>query len=196
MNNRGVYEDIAYLLFLVPFAASAVYAVSLWAGQGFSPILPESVYLTVTRSPALFLLGGFAVMLGIVAEVSIEQVERRSQTVASLSRRLQRLGVSSLVFATLAAWYANGFTLDFGRVVADVLVGRFNIVFPALLFLLSFLIATPLRLQRVVQPKGLAIMALLLVPVVLYEIGKRNADLGLAVAFVLLLAGGAILSRY
>ena len=196
MNRKGVYEDISFLLFLVPFAASAVYAISLWVGQGISPILPVSVYLNVTRSPTLFLLGSFSVMLVIILEVSIEQAERRLATAVSLSRRLQRLGVASLILATLTAWYANAFTINLGVVAAVVMAGRFNIVFPALLFLLSFLIATPLKLQRVLQPRGLAIIALLLVPVVLYEVGKRNADVGLAISFLLIIIGGVTLSRY
>ena len=154
------------------------------------------MYLTVTRNPTLFLLGSFAVMLGTIIEVSTEQAEKRIETVVALSRRLQWLGAASLVLASLMAWYANAFTLDLGAVGADVLIGRFNIVFPAFLFLLSFLIATPIRLERILEPKTMAIILLLLVPVTLYEVGTRNTDIGLAISFALLIVGGILLSRY
>ncbi len=189
-------EDVSFLLFFVPFVASGVYAIVLWAGQGISPILPVRVFLSVTRSPTLFLFGSFAVMLGTILEVSAEQVEKRAETVISLSRRLQRVAGASLILAILMAWYANSFTLDFGAVGNDLLLGRFNLVFPALLFVLSFLIATPISLRKILRPKSIAIIALLLVPVFLYEVGKRNADIGLAISFLLLILGGVVLSRY
>ncbi len=196
MNRNAIIEDVSFLLFFVPLIATGVYAIILWVGQGVSAILPVSVFLNVTRNPTLFLFGSFSVMLGTILEVSSEQGEKRAETVISVSRRLQRLAEASLILAILMSWYANSFTFDLGAVGADLLIGRFNLVFPALLFLLSFLIATPISLAKILRPKSIAIIALLLVPVFLFAVGKRNPDIGLAIAFLLLIFGGVVLSKY
>jgi hypothetical protein len=58
-----------------------------------------------------------------------------------------------------------------------------------MLVLLSYLVSAQFRLASVTSRNVLAVIAMLLVPVSLYEIGKRALFLGLFVAFILLLAG-------
>src|SRR5438094_8030832 len=99
MNRKEMYEDVSSLLLLVPFLAPALYALYLWAVQGFSSYLPEQVYLGVTRNPALFLLGILAIILSTVMEVSSEARARRSERVLVLSNRPHKLEAASFVLA-------------------------------------------------------------------------------------------------
>ncbi len=188
MSTRGRAEDISALLYLAPFVASGVYGLVLWVQEGISAILPSSVYLTVTRDPILFMLGTLAVLLGVMVEVNgTDQAARRSR-LASIGSTLQSMAAASLILVLLSAWYANGFT-DLGGAAADFIVGRYGIVFPAMLVLLSYLISAQFRLSSLRRRKSLAVIVLLLVPVSLYEIGKRALFVGLLIAFLLLLAG-------
>ncbi|HLQ03475.1 MAG TPA: hypothetical protein VK114_01645 [Nitrososphaerales archaeon] len=194
MNRKEMYEDGSFLLLLVPFSAAALYALYLWAVQGFSYFLPEQVYLGVTRNPDLFLLGILGIILSTVMEVSSEERARRSERVLLLSKRLQKLAAASLVLAIITAWYANGFSPDLSRTGADLFTGRYTIVFPALLVLLSFLIVTPINLRSLAQAKTVAIILLLAVPVVINEVGKRNTLLGLGGSLILTILAAVMLS--
>src|SRR3989475_6996423 len=194
MNRKEVSEDVSSLLLLVPFLAAAFYALYLWAVQGFSTYLPEQVYLGVTRNPDLFLLGILAIVLSTVMEVSSVERARRGERVLQLSKRLQKLAVASFLPAIITAWYANGFSPDLGGTGADLFAGRYTIVFPALLVLLSFLIVTPFSLRSLTQTKTAAIILLLAVPVVIDEVGKRNILLGLGGSLLLTILAAAMLS--
>jgi len=194
MNRKEMYEDVSSLLLLVPFFAPAIYALYLWAVGGFSYYLPEQVFLGVTRNPDLFLLGILAIILSTVMEVSSVERARRSERVLQLSKRLQKLAVASFLLAILTAWYANGFSPDLGGTGADLFAGRYTIVFPALLVLLSFLIVTPVSLKSLAQAKTVAIILLLAVPVVIDEVGKRSILLGLGGSLLLTILAAVMLS--
>ena len=178
-------------MYLVPFVAAVVYGLALWAETGISLTLPSSVYLTVTRDPYLFMLGSLAVMLGIIVEVNGTEQQARPAKLSSLGNTMQSLAVASLILVLFFAWYANGFT-DLSGMASDFIVGRYGLVFPAILLLLSYLISSQIRLAALFNRKGLALIAILLVPVPLYELGKRNVLAGLVVA-LLLLVGGLVL---
>jgi hypothetical protein len=188
MSSRGRYEDLSTLLYMLPFAASGVYGLVLWVQSGISATLPTSVYLTVTRDPILFMVGTLSVLLGLMVEINSTEVSARRLRLQSMGGTLQSMAAASLILVLLAAWYSNGFT-DLGGAATDFVIGRYGIVFPAMLVLLSYLISAQFRLASVASQKGLAVIAMLLVPVSLYEVGKRNLFLGLFIAFVLLLAG-------
>ena len=188
MSFRGRTEDISTLLYSVPFLASAVYGLALWVQGGLSAILPSSVYLTVTRDPILFIVGSVSVMLGVLVEVNGADPSVRPAKVISLSNTLQTIAVASLILVLLSAWYANGFT-DLTGAATDFIVGRYGLVFPAMLVLLSYLISARLGLSSLTSRKSLAIIAMLLVPVSLYEVGRRVLVVGLVISLVLLLLG-------
>jgi hypothetical protein len=188
MSRRGYSDDLPALLYLVPFAASGVYGVFLWVKSGVSVLLPSSVYLSVTRDPILFTLGSLAVLLGVVLEVIWTDPLNRVGKIASVSNTLQSMALASLVLAFIADLYANGF-LDISGTATDFVVGRYALVFPAMLVLLSYLLRAQFRFQSLRSPKTLGIIALLLVPASLYVLGKRQTAVGLGVAFVLLLVG-------
>ena len=191
MSIRERYEDVSTLLYLVPIVVPIVYALVLWVQSGLSPVLPSSVYLTVTRDPILFIGVSLAVMLGVLIEVNETEPPARAAKVASLGGTLQSIAVASLVIVLISALYANGFT-DITGAATDFIIGRYGIVFPAALVLLSYLMTVQFKLPGVTKTQILAAISLFLVPASLYELGKRETALGVGVAFVLLVAGLAL----
>jgi hypothetical protein len=191
MSMRGRYEDVSTLLYLVPIVVPIIYALVLWVQSGISPVLPSSVYLTVTRDPILFIGASLAVMLGVLIEVNGTEPAARAAKVASLGGTLQSIAVASLVIVLISALYANGFT-DITGAATDFIIGRYGIVFPAALVLLSYLMTVQFKLPGVTKMQILAAISLFLVPASLYELGRRETALGVGVAFVLLVAGLAL----
>jgi len=191
MSTRGRYEDVSTLLYLVPIVVPIIYALVLWVQGGISPLLPSSVYLSVTRDPILFIVASLAVMLGIIIEVNGTEPQARLAKLASLGGTLQSIAIASLVVVLIGALYANGFT-DITGAATDFVIGRYGIVFPAALVLLSYLLTVQFKLPGVTKWQISAAIALLLVPASLYEIGKRATALGIIIAFVLLVIGLAL----
>ena len=188
MSSRGRYEDLSTLLYLVPFLGAFGYAIALWVQSGASALLPTQVYLTVTRDPTLFIVGSLAILLGVMIEVNSTEAAGRPSKLLSLGETLQSIAVASLVIVILSAWYANGFT-NLGGAATDFIVGRYGLVFPAMMVLFSYLLTIKVRLESITNRNFVALVALLLVPASLYEIGKRQLALGVGVAFVLLIVG-------
>lgn len=188
MSSRGRYEDAAAILYLVPFVLSGVYGLFLWVQNGLTAILPSSVYLTVTRDPYVFMAGSVAIFAGVVLDVSGADRGARRAKVASVGSTLQSVAIASLVLVIIAALYANGFS-NVGGTASDFIVGRYGIVFPAMMILLSYLITGQFRFSGLVSRKFIGLIALLLVPVSVYELGRRDITVGLALAFVLLVIG-------
>ncbi len=185
--------DLAFLLYATPFILNFAYALYLWAGVGISAILPQLVFLQVTQSSYVFLLGFAAVVLGAVLDYNAAAPERRRSALLSLSKRLQGIAVLSIVLALIAAWYAAGF--DVGGTFFNLLDGRYPLVFPALLVFLSFVILPAVRLQGANLKNLLVVVLLIGSPLALYELGKRNTIAGLGVGLVLLLLAAFLLVR-
>lgn len=188
MSSSGRYGDASAVLYLVPFVVSGAYGLYLWARAGISLVLPSSVYLTVTRDPYVFMAGSIAIMLAVVLDLSGTEQSQRKARLSSLGGTLQSIAVASLVLAVVGAFYANGF-LNVTGAADDFIVGRYGLVFPAVMVLLSFLITVQFNFSSLRSPKVIGIVALLLVPASIYEIGKRQLGLGMGIAFVLMLAG-------
>lgn len=185
-------DDISTLLYVVPFAVSAIYALVTWAGEGLTYFLPSTVYLDVTRSPYVFAVGAFAVFAGVALELRGTVPEKRGAKLHALGSTLQTIAASSFVLAIICALYANGFTgvLNAG---SDIIVGRYALVFPAMLVLMSYLITARFNFASLGSRAVIGIILLLLVPVSLRELGKRNIMIGLAGAFVLIILGIGVL---
>jgi len=188
MSSRGKYEDVSTLLYLVPFIASGAYGLYLWFSSGITAILPSSAYLEVTRDPYVFLAGTFAVLLGLILDLSGTELQGRRERLVWTSGFLQKTAVACFLLSLLMAWYSNGF-LDVAGAADDFVVGRYAIVFPALLFLFSYLVNPTLKLGDARNNKFLGFLAMLAVPAVVYEVGKRNTVVGLASATVFLVIG-------
>ncbi|MDA4126539.1 MAG: hypothetical protein OK452_04960 [Thaumarchaeota archaeon] len=191
MATRGYAEDVSTLLFLVPFLASGIYGLVLWVQSGISVVLPSSVYLTVTRDPVLFIIGSLSIMLGVMIEVTSADPSTRQAKLASLGNNLQSIAIASLILVVVSALYANGF-LDLSGAATDFIVGRYGLVFPAMLVLLSYLLTARFKWVSLMNRKVYAVIALLLVPASIYELGKRQPALGLGGALILLIVGVAL----
>ncbi|HUI85744.1 MAG TPA: hypothetical protein VLY21_01145 [Nitrososphaerales archaeon] len=187
MNRAEAYEDLSTVLFLVPFLVAGVYAIVLWVGKGFSALLPTDVYLTVTRDPYVFLIGSFAVFGAVYVDVRSQAVADRPKRLTVLSGTLQKVAAASFILALLCALYAN--LTNPSNTVLDFIVGRYSLVFPALLVLLSYLIVIPLNSGDFGRRRLLGIVVMLLVPVTIYEVGKRDSLVGIGIGFILLIAG-------
>jgi hypothetical protein len=185
------YGDVALLLYAAPFILNFVYALYLWFGVGFSAIMPQLVYLEVTQSPYVFFAGFAAVTLAVVIDFDSEPPGSRKSATVVLSKRLQLIALVSVVLAFLSAWYSAGG--DLGTGVLNLVDGRYPLVFPAVLVLLSFLILPSVRLQGA-NPKNLLVILLLIAsPAALYELGKRSTVAGLGGGLILLLAAAFLL---
>lgn len=191
MSSSERYGDASALLYLVPFVLSGVYGLYLWARAGVSLVLPSSVYLTVTRDPYVFMAGSVAIMLGVVLDMRGTEQGQRKAKLASLGNTLQSVAIASLVLVLVSAFYANGF-INVAGAAGDFMVGRYGLVFPAVMVLLSYLVTSQFNLSALADRKVVGIVALLLVPASVYEIGKRQVALGLGLAFVLLVLGLAV----
>jgi hypothetical protein len=185
------YGDVALLLYAAPFILNFVYALYLWFGEGFSAIMPQIVYLEVTQSPYIFLVGIAAVAQAVVIDFDSEAPNARKSATATLSRRLQIIALVSVVLAFIAAWYSAGG--DLGTGVLNLVDGRYPLVFPAVLVFFSFLILPSVRLQGANRKNLLIVVLLIASPVALYELGKRSSIAGLGIGLVLLLVAAFLL---
>ena len=190
MSKKTTSDDVAVLLYMAPFIASGVYGIYLGVTGGVSHLLSSSVYLDVTRDPIIFLIGTLGVGLGVVMEVYSTGVESRRAKMGSISGTLQVIAAASFILALICALYANGGSIS--GTASDFISGRFSILFPILMVGFSYLLVIPLNVGDVESPAFLGFISMLLVPVAIHEIGKRNSVAGLSVALVLIAIGAAL----
>lgn len=187
MSAKTNTDDLSVLLYMVPFIASGAYAIYLGVSGGVAYLLSSTVYLTVTRDPYVFLAGTLCVTLGAVLEVSAAAPADRRTRLASVSDTLQIIAVTSLVLSIICAIYANGANLSGSA--ADFIDGRYSILFPLIMVCMSYLMVIPLSTAVFSKPAFLGVVALILVPVSLHEVGKRSSLAGLVVTFILIVVG-------
>lgn len=183
--------DIAVLLYAAPFIINFLYAIYLWAGAGFSAILPQLVYLEVTQNPYVFLLGFAAVSGAAMIDFDSSTVEARRSSLVSLSKRLQWIAALSFILACLAALYSAAGNP--ANMAYNLLDGRYPLIFPAVLLLLSFAILPTFRFQRANTRNGIVLLLLFASPVALYEVGKRSVVAGLGVGLILVLVAAYLM---
>lgn len=192
MKRSELYQDLAMLLFLLPFILPAVYALYLWSSYGLSPFLPSQVYLQVTRDPYVFMVGMFSVIVGSLIEVSSFPPEERDQRIVQLSSNLQKIALASFLLALLVSWYSNHFT-DVSGTFLDFLAGRFNVLFPSFLVFFSFILVTPFSVSWIRNRYFISSLLLVLIPPVLY-IGRHHPAFSFSVSLLLLISAVAIFS--
>jgi hypothetical protein len=185
ISSKERREDVSFLLLLVPFAVSGLYGLVLWVITGVSAILPPVVFLQVTESPYVFLIGFAAVLGGVVLDVVTQDPRSRKATLTADSNRIQILAVVALVLALLFAWYSAGF--DPGAAAAELLQGRYTIIFPVLLIAFSFVMLPSVTLSRNQVTYLVFIILFLAIPLSIDELGKRSFVLGMGLGVVLLI---------
>jgi hypothetical protein len=152
------------------------------------------VYLEVARDPYVFILGSLAVMAGVIVEVTSGTPTDLQARVREAGNDLQTIAVASLLLSIIGALYANKF-VHVSDAVTDLIVGRYAVVFPTLMVLLSYLITVKVRLDVIRSDTFLGIVSMLLVPAVVYEVGKRYDALGFGLGLVFAIAGVYFLTR-
>ena len=176
------------ILYLVPFIASGAYGLYLWVRNGLTGILPTNVYLGVTRDPYVFVIGSLAVFLGVILDASSSDISRRRMKIKSVSDNLQSLALMCLVLSLIGAFYANGFS-DLTDSITDFVVGRYSIVFPTVLVVLSYLLTIKVSVDSLFNTKFIAVVLLILSPAAVYELGRRNEAVGVGAGLVLVIIG-------
>jgi hypothetical protein len=194
MSRKDFREDVPTLLYLFPFILNGLYGIYLWAKSGPSADLTNTVYLTVTRDPYVFAAGTLAVLLGAVVEVSWTELAGREAKAKSVATTLQIIALASVILALFSAWYFNGFRHISGT-VNDFIVGRFSIVFPSFMVLMSYLMTVRVKTEALLDSKVLGVIAMVLAPAAVYEIGKHYTSVGLTVALILILVGAFMFLR-
>jgi len=185
------YGDVALLLYATPFILNFAYALYVWTGVGLSAVMPSLVYLEVTQSPYVFLVGFAAIALAVVLDFDSEAANARKGATLTLSRRLQLIALVSFILAFISAWYSAGG--DLGNGVLNMVDGRYPLIFPALLVFFSYMILPSVKLQGANLKNLGTIVLLILSPLSVYELGKHNTIAGLGVGLILVLAAAFLL---
>ena len=145
LQRAETTENISFILYLVPLISSTIYAISLWTSEGLSSTLPETVYLSVTKDPYLFLIGFLAICCAVLIEVFGSSKESRLSRIETNSKQIQILAVISFSAAVLSVWSTIGYSFDISRTLQILLAGRYALIFPLMLFILAFLLNTSLK---------------------------------------------------
>ena len=145
LQKAETTENISFILYLVPLISSTIYAISLWTSEGLSLTLPETVYLSVTKDPYLFLIGFLAICCAVLIEVFGSSKESRLSRIETNSKQIQILAVISFSAAVLSVWSTIGYSFDISRTLQILLAGRYALIFPLMLFILAFLLNTSLK---------------------------------------------------
>jgi hypothetical protein len=188
ISRETVSGNFVPLLYLVPFIASGIYGLYLWIQNGLSSVLPTNAYLGVTRDPYVFIIGSLAVFLAVVLDVSSVDVARRGMKIKSISDDLQSLALACLVLSLICVFYANGF-IHLTDTVTDFVVGRYSLVFPTVLVLLSYLITIKVNVDSLFSNKFISFVLLILSPAAVYELGRRNEAAGVGAGLALVIIG-------
>lgn len=183
MNKGEFSEDLAFLLFAVPFAGTGILALVSWAPSGISLFLPRSVYLSVTKDPLVFLLGFTAILLSLIIEIYGSDPETRMGKVQETANRMEKLAIVSLILAALFAWSATGFSSDLVKPAALLVEGRYAVIFPTSLLLTAraLVLTVESRLEKGVVKEVISVLALAASPIMLLVLLNTSGDVGLAV---------------
>ncbi len=199
MERTELTENISFILYLIPLVASTVYALAIWAAQGLSAALPPTVYFTVTKDPYLFLLGFAAVCAAVLIEIFGSPTEAKPSKLVENVRQIQLLAIICLVTAVIAsAWSAVGYAPSLGGITGTLLEGRYALIYPLMLFILSLLLnpsskftfLTPVNLLR-----NSSLILLIASPLIFYGLWRIHMSWPLIIGptLVVVIAGTAIL---
>lgn len=168
-SKSSAIEDASFILFILPIVVSGLYAI--YAGITSAAFNIET-YVAVTSNPFVFIIAIAAVCAAMLLEVYYSPPEMRSKKIDVNARRMQKLAIVTLVLSVLAAGVAIG-AAPLPLFIGTFLIGRYPILFSALLVFLSFLVVIPLKFQNLGKSavtNALAIILLILAPIA-YSIG-------------------------
>ncbi len=198
LQRAETTENISFILYLVPLISSTIYAISLWASEGLSLILPETVYLSVTKDPYLFLIGFLAICCAVLIEVFGSSKESRLSIIEANSRQIQVLAVISFSAAVLSVWSTIGYSFNISRILQILLEGRYALVFPLMLFILAFLLNTSLRFNLLSfnnLVKNVSLILMISSPLIFYGLWRIHVPWEgiISITLITLITGVALL---
>jgi hypothetical protein len=200
LERAELAENVSFILYLIPLAASVVYALSGWVGQGLSAALPESVYLTVTKDPYLFLLGFASICFAILIEVYGSPKEAKPDKLAANARQIQILAIVCIVSAVASVWSATGYSPSTGQILQLLLEGRYALIYPLMLFALAFFLNPSISISLLsrgnIRRNG-SLIFLIASPFVLYGLWSIHATwIAIIVPTLVSLLAGLVLLVY
>ncbi len=198
MQRTETAENASFILYLLPIVASAAYALSAWVSEGLSSNLPVTIYFTVTKNPYLFLLGFTSVCLAVLIDVYGSPADSRLNKLTENYRQTQMLATVCLLSAAVFVWSAAEYSPSTGRFLQILLEGRYALIYPLTLFMLSMLLNPSinlgfLSLSRLLRNASVILLASS--PIILYGLWRLQASWAvvLLLTFVALLSGLTLL---
>ena len=140
-------ENVSFILYLVPLLLSASYALFLWISEGLSFTIPETVYLTVTKNPYIFLIGFLAICLAVLIEIFSSPTESKLIKLTDNARQIQFLAYICIGSVVVSVWSTSGYSLNIGQFLQILLEGRYALIFPLMLFILSLILNPKLKIN-------------------------------------------------
>lgn len=138
MPSKDFGEDVSFLLYFVPVVVAIIYGAVEWAVTAATSTMPEDAYLTVSKSPYLFLISVVAICLAIVFEVRSAAMPERGGIIEANTQRLQFLAVIVLVVSFIASISAGSYNLLIA--VSLFISGRYTFIFAFFLLGISVLL--------------------------------------------------------
>jgi len=189
--KKDSVEDAAFILYITPILINGGYGLWSWVTGGADLAALQQVYTSLTREPVIFLAGLIAVCLAVLLDA------RYLNPLEDVDRRVTRLAVFCFITALIIALISTEFNLSRGLTI--FLQGRYALIFPALLMVLSFLF----RIRRLSSTsfksvrRWLSLLLLLISPLTLYLLWRVGVVwyAVFAVPLILVAASLVLLSR-
>ena len=173
LTKEELGEDIALILYIIPFAINGGYSLILWTTRGFSISLPADIYLAVTKNSIVFLAGLASILLASVIELITKSGSERARSLQLSARRLEILATASVILSLVFAWSATGYSANLRAAVDMWLEGRYPLIFPSLLLVTSFVMNPLMTLsqeRKKFLSQALAIGLVIGAPLVFYAL--------------------------
>jgi len=169
LMKKDSVEDAAFILYIIPILLNGGYGLWSWVAVGADLAALQQVYINLTREPVIFLVGLIAVCVAVVLDA------RYLSPIEDVERRVTRLAVFCFITALIIALLSTGFNLSRGLIL--FLQGRYALIFPALLMVLTFLFKVRGLSSTSLRGVGrwLSLLLLLVAPLTLYLLWRLGA---------------------
>jgi len=191
-------ENISFILYLVPLILSASYALFLWISEGLSFALPETVYLTVTKDPYIFLIGFSAICLAVLIEIFSSPTESKLIKLTDNARQIQFLAYICIGSVVVSVWSTSSYSLNVGQFLQILLEGRYALIFPLMLFIFSLILNPKLKISILSTNaliKNASIFFLISSPLIFYGLWLIHVPWEglISITLITLIVGSALL---
>lgn len=191
-------ENISFILYLIPLVLSTFYAVFLWISEGLSFTLPQTVYLTVTKDPYIFLIGFLAICLAVLVEIFLSPEESKLIKLTDNARQIQFLAFICIGSVIVSVWSTSGYSLNLGQFLQILLGGRYALIFPLMLFIFSLILNPKLQINILSTDtliKYTSIFLLIASPLIFYGLWSIHVpwESLISITLITLIFGSALL---